>query len=407
MSGPVLAPPSAPPHESADPGALARLLRWRPTRRGVALAVLLGLTLVVLAVAAPGRSGYLDPEAVDPMGSRAVANVLGDLGVTVTDVRITSDVAANARGSTVLITETYLPTDEMIAEVLAAGPSRVVLVSPSPSDAAFVRLAAGTEPAPDPWTDEEVQPNCDLPEAQRAGAAVLPGLRYDARAWTGAGSACYDRPSAAAVVMLERREGRPEVVLLGSPHPLTNDGFDDAGNAALALNLLGSREQLVWWRPSVQDPALAGVAPTTVVELLPEWVVPVVVQLLVVCVVVVWWRGRRFGPLVVEPLPVIVRAGETTAGRARLLHANHARGEAAEHLRAAAREHLRRRLGLPVGAQPERLVAAAAARTTRSGAEVGALLYGPEPAVDSQLVALEHDLDELLRDVGTVEVGGR
>ena len=138
--------------------------------------------------------------------------------------------------------------------------------------------------------------------------------------------------------MIPAREGRPEVVVLGSAHPLTNEGFDAQGNAALALSLLGSRDELVWWRPVPSDPALAGQAGASIAELVPPWVVPVLLQVLVACVLVAWWRSRRLGRLVAEPLPVVVRSGETTAGHARLLHAHHARAEAALHLRARARE---------------------------------------------------------------------
>ena len=200
--------------------------------------------------------------------------------------------------------------------------------------------------------------------------------------------------------MIPARAGRPEVVLLGSAHPLTNEGFDAQGNAALALSLLGSRSELVWWRPVASDPALAGQGGATIRELVPTWVVPVLIEILIACALVAWWRSRRLGRLVTEPLPVVIRSGETTAGHARLLHAHHARAEAATHLRARARERIRVRLGLPSGVPESRLVAAAAARSGRSPEQVGSLLYGPEPTTDAHLVALGHDLEALMVEVG-------
>ena len=382
-----------------EDSAWDRTRRWRPTRRGVAVAALLLVALVVLMLTGSRRAGYLDPAAVDPSGSRAVATILGDLGIRVSDVRTTADVASNATGSTVLITDSTLPTAAMIDSVLDAGPARVILVDPFPGTPAFERLAAGTELA-DLAEGDPVAPGCQLAVAVRAGGASLPGTRYDARSWSDSAQACYDDPESAAVLAIPARAGRPEVVLLGSAHPLTNDGLDEQGNAALALGLLGERDDLVWWRPSPNDPALATEAGASVTDLVPAWVIPVLIQILVACLLVVWWRSRRLGRLVVEPLPVVVRAGETTAGHARLLHSHHARAEAAVHLRARARERIRVRLGLPQAVPPERLVAAVATRSGQSTDDVGRLLYGPDPTTDTDLVALGHDLDELMREVG-------
>ena len=391
-----------------------RVRRWRPTWRTFAVGLLLLVALVVLAVARPGRTGYLDPAAVDPTGSRALASLLADQGVRVTDVRTLEQLSATAvPGGAVLITDALLPTAAMVDDLLAAEPGRIVLVGATPGMAAFDRLAAGVEPA-GVVGDDPLEPGCALPAATRAGSATLPGLRYDARAWVPAPGAdgaqdwaCYDSAAAAAVAVLPARGGRPEVVLLGSGHPLTNDGLDEQGNAALAMNLLGADPELAWWRPTPSDPALAGEVAPSPLSLMPTWVVPALLQALVATLLVAWWRGRRLGPIVVEPLPVVVPAGETTAGRARLLHAQHARGEAAGHLRAAACERLRGRLGLPLGASPDRLVAAAAARTHRPPGAVAGLLYGPEPVDDAALVRLEHDLGELVAEVGTLERGGR
>ena len=376
-----------------------RARRWRPSRRGAGVALLLLIALVALMLTSNPRTGYLDPAAVDPSGSRAAANVLGDQGVSVLEARTTAEVAAAAKGATVLVTDATLISTSMLTDVLDADPARLVLIDPPSWSPTFERLAAGLEVS-DTAGDDPVTPRCQLPVARRAGDAVLPGSRYDARAWVSSGAACYDSPESAALVVIPPRAGRPEVVLLGSGHPLTNDGLDEQGNAALALGLLGSRPELVWWRPVPTDPALAGQANATPLELMPVWVIPVLLQVLVACALVVWWRARRLGRLVVEPLPVVVRAGETTAGHARLLHANHARAEAAVHLRARARERIRVRLALPINVSATRLTTAAAQRTGRSPEQVAALLYGPEPTTDAQLVALGHDLDAVMVEVG-------
>ena len=388
-----------------DASRWERVRGWRPTRRGLAVAALLVLALIVLVVSAPRRTGHLDPTAVNPDGSRAVANVLTDLGVQVVDTRSTKEVLDRASGATVLVTDTLLPTPQVVDELLAARPSRLVLIGALPGDPLFDRLAAGVATA-DGVGDDALSAGCNLPAASKAQTASLPGWRYDARGWVGGAEACFDRPEAAALVALPGRAlgdraGRPDVVLLGSAAPLTNADFDTDGNAALALNLLGAEPKLGWWRPVATDPALSAERPATLRELVPAWVLPVVVQLLIGFVVIALWRGRRLGRLVIEPLPVVVRAGETTAGHARLMHANRARGEAAGQLRAAARQRLGARLGVPPGASADRLIATVASRTGRPPGDVGSLLYGPEPGDDAALVRLDHDLEAL-----TVEVGG-
>ena len=52
--------------------------------------------------------------------------------------------------------------------------------------------------------------------------------------------------------MQVRTAGRT-VTLLGSPQALTNDRFDELGNAALTLSLLGQNGRLLWYLPSLAD----------------------------------------------------------------------------------------------------------------------------------------------------------
>jgi hypothetical protein len=96
---PAPAPEGAPAPPAFDDTTWDRARRWRPTGRGLAIAALLLLALVVLMLTTSRRTGYLDPAAVDPQGSRAVANVLADQGVRVTDVRTTADDVPSAAAS--------------------------------------------------------------------------------------------------------------------------------------------------------------------------------------------------------------------------------------------------------------------------------------------------------------------
>jgi hypothetical protein len=107
------------------------------------------------------------------------------------------------------------------------------------------------------------------------------------------------------------------------------------------------------------------------------------------------WRMRRFGPLVFEPLPVVVRASETAEGHGRLYRSRRARDRAAAALRAAAAARLTTRTGLPQATSPEVICQELARRTGRGAGEIRAMLFGPVPGDDAALMKLATDLDDL------------
>jgi len=245
-------------------------------------------------------------------------------------------------------------------------------------------------------------PTCTLPEARTAGGTTISGLRYDRPQEAPDGPAagltvtyCYASSASGAplaVVTAPNWSGR--LVFLGGAGFLTNASLDREGNAALALGLLGRHAHLDWviQERASTDPAGGG----SVADLLGRGFWFTCLQLLIVLVLLALWRGRRLGPPVPEPLPVVVRAAETTEGRGRLYAAARARELAAEALRAGLRARLADRLGLPPhgapgaggmvragavakeigGPEPAPLVASVAERTGRPPLEIWALLYG-------------------------------
>jgi hypothetical protein len=317
--------------------------------------------------------------------------LLTEQGVTVTSTRSTAVAAEAGPGTTLLVVGPDLLQPQQLT-ALAASRADLVLVGAGPT--ALAALAPGVRPA-QVVPGQDLDPVCTLPAAERAGRARAGGVLYAVAASAGTDvQRCYAVAGQPSVVRLVQ-DGRA-VTLLGSGDLLTNAQLGQEGNAALGLGLLGERPHLVWFHAVPE--AVAG-EQRSLTQLLPAWVWLAAVQLALAVLVLALWRGRRLGRIVAEPLPVVVRAAETTEGRARLYRRAGARDRAAAALRAAAVERMRPALGLARRAAPVEVAAAVAARSARPEAEVAALLYGAAPADDAALARLADELDTLERTV--------
>jgi hypothetical protein len=381
------------PTSSRDTGWRERL------RRGAwPIAILVMLLLAVsITVLANGRGNNepLDPDGVGPDGSRALAQVLRTHGVEVEVARTGTafdDAVQTHPSATVLVSRTDLlggdDIGQLVARVRLAGHPLVLV---APSTAQLDRLAPGVRIAG--VVDRRVAPpHCDDPIATRAGPADAGGLTYVADPGVPTAT-CYDAAGHSSYLVWG---GGPSTTIIGQPSLLTNDRLAKQGNASLMLGALGGTGDLVWYVPSggavvAQQHSLRSV--------LPGWVGWVTLQLLVVVGVCMVWRGRRLGRLVPEPLPVVVRAVETTEGRARMYRRARAHGRAAAQLREAELNRLRDHLGLARTAPAQDVVAVAATRTGIPGAELAAMLLGPPPQDDAGLLRLAQILDQLDREV--------
>src|SRR5699024_9974229 len=185
-------------------------------------------------------------------------------------------------------------------------------------------------------------------------------------------------------------DGRHTVI--GNWSVLANGRIADYGNAALAVGALGGHDDVVYYQPSASDPALRSAAEKSVIDVLPPWALPAAAWLVLVAIVTIIWRGRRLGPLVTEPLPVVVRAAETMEGRARLYRRSHAIDRAALTLRAGTMSRIAGRLKLPTTAGAEDVCRRTAAATGRTTAEITDLLVRFRPATERELAGLAGDL---------------
>ncbi|MFE0511571.1 DUF4350 domain-containing protein [Streptomyces sp. NPDC058964] len=376
---------------------------WTRTR-GVVLAVVLLLVgaVAIAVVRSDLRHGALDPRSVDPYGSRAVADLLAERGVT-TRVVDTLDQARAAAGrdTTLLVAAPDLLTRRQqtaLHSATAHSGGRTVLVAAGSSS--VERLAPGVTADPATSIDSTLSPDCAMPAARRAGSADTGGIRYTTTRLDA--DSCYPSDRLATLLRVPAASGGGDTVVLGAPDILYNDRLDEQGNASLALQLLGSRPHLVWYLPSLSDSSAVDTDDHKgFLDLLPPGWLWGTLQLFIAAALAALWRARRLGPLVPERLPVVIRASETVEGRARLYRKANARDRAAAALRSTTRTRLAPLLGVPVtqAHAPEALLPALSAHLHGDGQTLHSLLFGPPPGDDAALVALTDQLDALEREV--------
>ena len=362
--------------------------------------LLAALTAVVQSSDGPG-SAELDPTSATASGSKALVRVLERQG---TDVRVV-DRADDVTGGTVFVDDARGVLDPAVARRLAREASHVVLVSTGA--ATLDAFGLDVEPAAQVGGSDTVSTRtCDVPAAEDARRITTAGVAYRVPdgdpAPTGT-TLCAPSGSgderAYGLVQTTTRGG--DVTLVGTTAVFRNDTITTAGNAALALGLLGADDSLTWYTPTPGTPDAA----PTLGTLAPPWVPSALALLALVAVAAGVWRGRRLGPLVVERMPVVVRAAETTEGRARLAARTRDRTHALDTLRIAAVHRIGRRLGLPRSAHVDDVVRAAARATGIPDARVGAVLVGGTTPDDRALVAGAAALDDLERAVAAATGG--
>lgn len=385
----------------------------------IALVVTLGIYLIS---SLGGRSG--SPLAIDnpaPAGGQAAATILAGQGVTVT---ATDSLAATVKtlsehphaGSTVLFYDPQgLLTPDQVKELsvkVAAAGAKIVAIAPGPlavknlssevSAAGAASFTAGTVPAS--CTNADARAAGSIDASNLNALAATGSTNTNAFLYRGAAT-CFPDPATAAGNAhgpggLLATSANGDVTALGNPAVVSNDRLANAGNAALTLRLLGSRPELVWYTASLQDLPTA-TQQSSLSALTPSWIFPAGLWLLLVGVLGMLWRGRRHGPLVLEPLPVIVKASETVTGRARLYQDARAVGTAAAALQSATLARLAVHFRLGTGAGRADIVAAVATHSRVPHARLEQLLISAIPRTDKDLLALARELQALEEEVTT------
>lgn len=369
------------------------------TARTARTRLIWGAAVVLLVLAAVGlnltrTSSSVTPYAPDnaePEGARAAAQILSERGVDITLVTTTAAALADARedGTLLVLTPDDLRPEQLRA--LAGARGDLVLVEIGYRGIADLTSAVEVEAG---GSRGLRLTQCSDPDAEAAGRMFVSGPQV-----VGTGgdvTTCFPAGGdvAGGAYAVWQEDGRT-MRALPDGFPLTNAGLALQGNAALVLRALGQHEHLTWYIPDPADPFGIDDGPVQTLPVSPA----VILQLLAVGLAVVLWRGRRLGRVVVEPLPVVVRAAETTRGRGRLYRRANAHAHAAAALRAGAVSRVAGRIGLPNTAGEEEVLDALARATGRPAEALRSLLYGPPPHDDDSLIALTQALDTMESEV--------
>jgi hypothetical protein len=357
------------------------------------------VALLLRGVTGPGGETLSATNAA-PAGSMAVAEVLKQHGVSVVETHTlaaTRAAVGSPASTTLLLFDPEGHLDAGDLGMTTALSDNIVLVSPS-----FRQLhAIVPEVAQAGSADAALRADCSASAATKAGtvsgggtAYRLVGVAADHALCFGSGSNSAGGNDAYSLIMV--RHGAKTITVIGLQKELTNEYVSQRGNAALALNLLGAEPKLVWYLPSTAD---EGSAVPTIAELTPPWVSPVALLAFCVAIAAAVWRGRRLGPLVIENLPVTVRASETMEGRARLYQRSSARLHALDSLRIGSIDRLGVLCGLPRSASVDDVIAAVAALTAAGLPRIRDILVDSIPANDRDLIRLSDELQKLERTV--------
>lgn len=373
------------------------MTRRRAWLLGGGLTLALFAALVVATILLPANPDRMPWSVTNPRpnGMMAVAQVLGSQGVQVHQVTTLSQASQAPAQSTLAVVVTEELSDAAIERLRSTAADLVILYS-GQTELDTIGALTNDQVSAEYWftSVKNPPPGCGDPDALAAKeiSSTEWGMYINVLESV---KACFlDEVGTALYADGHDRDHRFTVVA-GSTW-LRNDTITQFGNAALALRVLGRHQHLTWYLPGTD--ALPQVRTDNGVDasaLLPPWAGPAGAVLVLALAGAALWRGRRFGPLVAERLPVAMPASEVSSGLARLYRQAGARGHSAAALRAASLHRMGARLGLPPSAAPDLVIERLARASGQDPQEIRFLYYGRFPHTDSELVALATQLSDL------------
>ena len=204
-----------------------------------------------------------------------------------------------------------------------------------------------------------------------------------------------------SVVLLDYLHGKGRIILLSDPFIVTNVGIGLKDNLQLAINLLADSNGLIAFdefhqgRGTTSNEFVSYFAGTPVLAICG--------QIILVILLVVWTRGRRFGrPL---PLPRVDRRSslEFVASMAELQQRARAYDLAIENIYSRTRRVLARYAGMDYNSPRAELAARVALRSTMTAHQIETLMRQAEDAINGGEIS-ERKTIHLVRRLRELEI---
>ncbi len=364
----------------------------------------LGVVAIVVGgiATAPKEPGEdLDPTSASPNGAKAVVQVLRQHGIDVTIVHHTDEIPRDLGDDTTLaiISSVHIGMSDITDAVNRTPGVRRVVVSNSWM---WEPLGdAGISASPVPYEEETITAGVCATDVFGT-ARTLEGIDavIDNTMAPMPNARCFSNASGAAVAVWGATAERAEVVMLSSDKFIRNDTITKADNAAAALALFGATPKVVWYFAAPSDPDFSiSPADRGVWRILPTWVFPVGYLLGAIVILFMIYRGRRFGRLAVEKLPVSVRPSETTLALGRALESSGASATATVALVEQAKRQMKRALRLSSLSSEDDLIGTIVHFTGREEGEVRRILTPQQTTSKQQIVVWANELTALVEEV--------
>ena len=247
---------------------------------------------------------------------------------------------------------------------------------------------------------ETVADNEYVDEPPPAHSGIDPNVTIMDSSSSGSPAPVVHLTAAKTVVLLDYLHGKGRIVLLSDPFIVANAGIGLQDNLQLAINLLSTSEGLIAFdefhqgRAATQNPFVSYFEGTPVLAICG--------QLVLLILLILWTRGRRFArPL---PLPQVDRRSslEFVASMAELQQRARAFDLAIENVYSRTRRVLARYAGVDYNSPRTEIAARVAARSTLSAHQVETLMRQSEEAINGEAIS-ERQSIQLVKRLREVE----